>query len=383
MRKIFTLLVVAMAAVVSSRGEIAFRLLPVTSVDGLDASFAVTIDQKLATAFTRLEALNETPDWALVVEPVIDIQEAVMTEGMIREVGRVKADLVLTAKNAYDGHTFATVTIPLTATAVGGEAKVLKSLAAQLKPTAPAFVRFVKQSRTRITDYYAKNCGSILTQAQTLASTGRADAAYSLLSAIDPSLDCYDAASAMMVELHPLLSPTVEEPVEPAAPVVEEEPAAAPVVETAPAPEPVVEEPAAPVEVKEPEPAPAPALRWTATVKSSAPDKWKVQLRSIELDKENGRLIIVVAFRNIALPYDNGVGMRCRTIVYGNGDSVDGSMATINGHSGASINAPYGVDVNVRIVVNGYGETPRPISIIQIDCPYSSMMTISDIHTIN
>lgn len=369
------------------RADIAFRLLPLKHADELTQAAAEVIDSKLATAFTRVEALSENTEWALVVDPELIIEESAATEGMIREVNKIKADLVLTAKNSYDGHTFATATLPLSATTAGGEAKAMKALAGSLKPTAPVFVRFVKQARQRIAEYYSANCGSILQQAQTLASTGRPEAAYSLLAAIDPSLDCYDSASTLMMELHALMTPDVEpapEPVEEVepAPVVEPEPVpdpepqdvAEPEPDPAPAPE-VNPAPAPVTEIKPAEPQPA----WTANVRSSAPDCWRARLKSIDFDPENERLIIVVGFTNVGLPYERNVGIGCSTMVYGNGDLGDKGDVTVNGKKYCTFDAPRGVEVNLRIVINNYGSGPVPVSIVRFDTASGSTLTISDI----
>lgn len=273
-----------LAGIVPARGEVTFRLLPLKHTDDIDAAVVSAVESKLATAFTRVEALNENPEWALVIEPEIIFDEITQTEGMVREVARVKGDLVLTAKNIFDGHTFATATLPLTASAAGGEAKAMKALATSIKPTAPVFVRFTKQARQRISEYYAENCSSILSQAQTLVSTGRPEAAYSLLAAIEPSLDCYDSASTLMIEIHRLITPDEPTPEQPET-VVEEQPLDVTLPEDIVAdPVPAVEPAAQPEPEATPDPVPAPAVvqtepapaveaspEWTAKVKSSAP----------------------------------------------------------------------------------------------------------------
>jgi len=381
-------MLLAMAfGMIQVRADIAFRLLPLKHTDEVTQDAAAVIDSKLATAFTRVEALSENQEWALVVEPELIIEESAATEGMIREVIRIKADLVLTAKNSYDGHTFATTTLPLSATAAGGRAKAMKALAGSLKPAAPVFVRFVKQARQRIAEYYSANCGSILQQAQTLASTGRPEAAYSLLAAIDPSLDCYDSASMLMMELHALMTPAVEpapEPVEEveSAPVVEPEPVPAPepqdMAEPEPEPEPAPEvnpEPAPVTEIKPAEPQP----EWTANVRSSAPDSWRARLKSIDFDRENERLILMVGFTNVGMSYERNVSIRCSTMVYGDGNFGDKSDVTVNGRKYCTFDAPRGVEVNLRIVINNYGSKPVPVSIVRFATVSGSTLAISDI----
>ncbi len=208
MKKIFYGIAGALLSVMTATAQtdVQFYVIGLQS-DKLDADAVSAVDTKLRSAFTRTMAASENPDNPFVIEPSIDFTEAVETEGLVMEVGRVKADLTLTAKNHIDGTVFNTVTIPLKGSATGGRAGAAKSMVASLKPTDPVFVRFVRKSRERIADYYAANCATILSQAQMLVEAGRYSEAQVLLSAISPQLSCYDQAYAMLADVVRNLSP--------------------------------------------------------------------------------------------------------------------------------------------------------------------------------
>lgn len=108
-------------------------------------------------------------------------------------------------------------------------------------------------------------------------------------------------------------------------------------------------------------------------------DMFKARLKSIDFDAENERMIIVVGYTNLGLSYERNVNIQCVTMVYGNGDIADKHNVTINGEKYCSFDAPKGVEVNLRIVINNYGSKPVPVSIVKFSTG-GYELTISDIH---
>lgn len=176
------------------------------SVTGMPADVAAAIEDKLLAALTRTEAVDMSQHNVFHIIPTIDFTEAAETEGMIREVARVQADLKLAACNPVDGTVYHMVTIPLKGSAAGGKDAAMRKLANSLKPTDPVFVRFVRTSRQRIQDHYAENFGNIIAQAQRLKGMGRYAEAASYLSAVPPSVACFDQSEALLGEIMPYLS---------------------------------------------------------------------------------------------------------------------------------------------------------------------------------
>lgn len=214
----------------------------------MPADVAGAIEDKLLAALSRTEAVDMSPHNVFHIIPAVDFTEVAETEGMMREVARVQADLKLSAWNPIDGTVYNTVIIPLKGSAAGGKDAAMRKLANSVKATDPVFVRFVRTSRQRIQDHYAENCGNIIAQAQRLKGMGRYAEAASYLSAVPPSVACFDQSEALMGEVMPYLmqapdtvvvervvETVVEVPVE-QQPVAEETPVVTEPVSKAPAP---------------------------------------------------------------------------------------------------------------------------------------------------
>lgn len=134
--------------------DIMFYLNPVES-NGIDGETARTIDSKIRQGIARSKAASENPDELFEIKPEFFLTDAGETDGMVMNVAKVKGELVLNLVSRIDGGVFNTAKFPLTGTAAGGKQAAIKSMAASLKPSAPAFVRFVRTSRERIKEYYA------------------------------------------------------------------------------------------------------------------------------------------------------------------------------------------------------------------------------------
>ncbi len=171
----------------------------------MPADVAGAIEDKLLAALSRTEAVDMSPHNVFHIIPAVDFTEVAETEGMMREVARVQADLKLSAWNPIDGTVYNTVIIPLKGSAAGGKDAAMRKLANSVKATDPVFVRFVRTSRQRIQDHYAENCGNIIAQAQRLKGMGRYAEAASYLSAVPPSVACFDQSEALMGEVMPYL----------------------------------------------------------------------------------------------------------------------------------------------------------------------------------
>lgn len=172
----------------------------------MPADVAGAIEDKLLAALSRTEAVDMSQYNVFHIIPAVDFTEVAETEGMMREVARVQADLKLSVWNPIDGTVYNTVIIPLKGSAAGGRDAAMRKLANSLKATDPVFVRFVRTSRQRIQDHYAENCGNIIAQAQRLKGMGRYAEAASYLSAVPPSVSCFDQSEALIGEVMPYLT---------------------------------------------------------------------------------------------------------------------------------------------------------------------------------
>lgn len=134
--------------------DIMFYLNPVDG-KGIDSEMARTLDSKIRQGIARSKAASENPDELFEIKPEFFISESGETDGMVLNVAKVKGELVLNLVSRIDGGVFNTVKFPLTGTAAGGKDAALKAMVASLKPSSPAFVRFVRTSRDRVKEYYA------------------------------------------------------------------------------------------------------------------------------------------------------------------------------------------------------------------------------------
>ncbi len=221
-RLLATIAFTLMAIWGSAQPDIRFTLASITHEELTDNA-AATINLRLNQAFNRTNALSDDQFTVFTIEPVIILNDISQTEGMVHEIASIKAELVLTARNIVDSTVYNSATMPLKAAATGGLDAAMKSLASGIKYTDPFFVRFIRNTRKKINDYYAENCAKILQRAQLLADSRKYAEAASYLSAVSDAVPCFEQASAILAEIVPYTSVTpdtviiervVERPVE-------------------------------------------------------------------------------------------------------------------------------------------------------------------------
>lgn len=209
LRACLATLLTVVAASTAMAGDTAVKFyLEGLKTSSMPADVAGAIEDKLLAALSRTEAVDMSQYNVFHIIPAVDFTEVAESEGMMREVARVQADLKLSVWNPIDGTVYNTVIIPLKGSAAGGKDAAMRKLANSVKATDPVFVRFVRTSRQRIQDHYAENCGNIIAQAQRLKGMGRYAEAASYLSAVPPSVACFDQSEALMGEVMPYLMQT-------------------------------------------------------------------------------------------------------------------------------------------------------------------------------
>ena len=190
----------------SQENAIKFNVLPIESSE-MPEAVTSTIGRKIATALNRSNAMTENAANVFAIRPEIVVTDAAESEGMIREVARVAAELTISAFNTVDGTVYHSATIPLKGSATGGnQAAEMKALANSMKATDPAYVRFVRTAAGyRINDYYAENCGNIIEEARKLMILKRYEEAASYLTGVPSSVSCYDQSTILLEEIAPYL----------------------------------------------------------------------------------------------------------------------------------------------------------------------------------
>ncbi|MCM1066110.1 MAG: hypothetical protein NC418_00880 [Muribaculaceae bacterium] len=359
MKRFFIGLAMAlMCLLMFAQGEsIRFTLLEATGED-VPAVAAKAFDTKLRTAFNRTQALTDDADALFAVRPTIVLEDEAATEGLVRDLSRLTGSLNLELFNTVDGTVMYGMAVPVSATVTGSKAEAFKKMATNIKSTDPVYVRFVKNARKKIVEYYDDNCATIVQRAQTLADTGKGPEAAALLESVPAETDCYETARQLLAELAgaPVVLPdtvvvenVVEVPVE--VPVY---------VEVAPEP--------APAPAPAPEPAPEPA---GPTIKLSHPDRFSFKVLSCTGSRIGEQVTIVGEFVNKACRYDQ-MSFRLDKAFDDNGNEFPYDNMKVRDYSRASINVPRNLPVKIQMKVYGVNPAVKTLSYLYLDFDYMS-----------
>lgn len=368
MKRILTALLTLFAAAgaLQASDEIRFAVTEISN-DGLTAEAASSLRDRVVRALSRVDAVSDNPYEVFDVVPSVELHDKQSTEGLVREVARITGDLTLRAVNRIDGTLYHSVTLPLSASATGGLNAAMQKLPQSVKPTDPVFVRFIRQARNKIDDYYAANCATIIAQAQLLADTGRAEEAASYLSGVTAHVPCYDAAAAIITEISrpaaALDTIVVEREVEVERVVEVEVPADTVVVER-------VVEVEVPVEVPVAAPAPAPAPQPQASPSPRVvvhADDLKVRILSCRGNLSTGRISIRVEILNLNPNKDRGYCIMEKAF---NADGEEYSERMVKyedrGISGGNYNLPYDIPVKMEFYIDNVRRRTPMLSFMQL-----------------
>lgn len=372
-QSVFALLLPALLAgegMCAQENAIKFNLLPFET-DELPAATVSTLSRKLATALDRSQASTEDAYNVFAVRPAVTLTDAAETEGMIREVARVAADMTISAFNTVDGTVYHSVTIPLKGTATGGKDAAMKAMANSMKPTDPVYVRFVRTARNRINDYYAENCGLIIEQARKLMTLQRYAEAANYLSGVPASVACYDQASVLLEEIAPYLNQApdtvvVEHVVEVPVEHIVEVPAEPDTVVVEKVVEKVVERP---VFVEQPS---VPVIRNTPSAPSSPRPKITIDGTELDFvvtgctgDISRGRITITAKITNTdarnSKPY-----VYFNTAITDSGTELTDLIIKERNYRSGNISMPDGVPVTVTFEITGVRQQYAMLSYVDI-----------------
>ena len=192
----------------SAQGNLQFNINRSAQKD-ISENVVNALDLKLKQIMNRNSAAAADAYNVFAIDPSIELTDIVSTEGMVQNVSVAKGNLTLIAKNKIDGAMYYTMTIPVKGDAFGNNEKALLKLISNIKVTDPAFTRFIRISRQKIEEYYDANCSVILQKAKSLSDQGKYKEAMSYLSAISPSLPCYQQSSELEKEISANIPPEV------------------------------------------------------------------------------------------------------------------------------------------------------------------------------
>ena len=184
----------------SAQGNLQFNINRSAQKD-ISEKVVNALDLKLKQIMNRNSAAAADAYNVFAIDPSIELTDIVSTEGMVQNVSVAKGNLTLIAKNKIDGAMYYAMTIPVKGDAFGDKEKALLKMISNIKVTDPAFTRFIRLSRQKIEEYYDANCSVILQKAKSLSDQGKYKEAMSYLSAIAPSLPCYQQSSELGKEI--------------------------------------------------------------------------------------------------------------------------------------------------------------------------------------
>ena len=193
----------------SAQGNLQFTINRSAQKD-ISETVVNALDLKLKQIMNRNSAAAADAYNVFAIDPSIELTDIVSTEGMVQNVSVAKGNLTLIAKNKIDGAMYYQMTIPVKGDAFGNNEKALLKMISNIKVTDPAFTRFIRISRQKIEEYYDANCSIILQKAKSLSDQGKYKEAMSYLSAISPSLPCYQQSYELEKEISANIPPEVQ-----------------------------------------------------------------------------------------------------------------------------------------------------------------------------
>ena len=201
MKKIFLSMMLGLLSLTgSAQGDLQFYINRSAQKD-ISEKVVNALDLKLKQIMNRNSAAAADAYNVFAIDPSIELTDIISTEGMVQNVSVAKGNLTLIAKNKIDGAMYYTMTIPVKGDAFGNDEKALLKMISNIKVTDPAFTRFIRISRQKIEEYYDANCSVIIQKAKSLSDQGKYKEAMSYLSAISPSLPCYQQSSELEKEI--------------------------------------------------------------------------------------------------------------------------------------------------------------------------------------
>ncbi|MDE6460233.1 MAG: hypothetical protein K2K52_05290 [Paramuribaculum sp.] len=113
-----------------------------------------------------------------------------------------KIEVTFILGDAVENKTYSSATIELSGMGIN-ETKAWQTAINGIKPANPTFKQMFEDASDKIAAFYSSNCNKIISQAKTLASTGKYDEAIaSLMSVPDICNDCYEKAMTAVSEIY-------------------------------------------------------------------------------------------------------------------------------------------------------------------------------------
>ena len=209
MKKLYFILLLLLNSALYTYAQNTINFQAMSPVEGnMSAEVSNALKLKVEQILSRNGAAATSLYNAFVVEPQLNLLDAMSTEGLIRNIHLVKAELTLLAKNALDGSIYGSIVIPITGNGKSSMDQTLRSLIANIKITDAQYSRFIKKEKKKIMDHYTQNCGTIMQKAQVMINTGKYEDAIAYLNCIPETTPCYEQAAEALIQVSELAKTT-------------------------------------------------------------------------------------------------------------------------------------------------------------------------------
>lgn len=122
----------------------------------LDTEQRMEIKSKLEAALAKLQCAGAAAKTPFVLIPEINVTGTNVTSGTKEAFVLIEGDLILVAKNRYDGTAYNELTLPLQKIVTGKSVNNPKSeLIKEINPKDRRLIRFIRNTRQRIVGKYS------------------------------------------------------------------------------------------------------------------------------------------------------------------------------------------------------------------------------------
>ncbi|MGH7616553.1 MAG: hypothetical protein ACREPM_04935, partial [Gemmatimonadaceae bacterium] len=181
--------------------ELSVAVVVPPAAPGIDEAVRVQVESRLSQLLTGTGFAAVPGGSTLVMYPSLVVLEERTLEGLQRRT-LVKLDLTLFMKNAADGVLFASTSQAIAGTGPNRNAAIVNAVSS-IQGGDPALQQFATSARSKINDYYARNCDGVIGDARTQATTGDIGRAMATVLSVPREIaSCHDRANAAAVQIY-------------------------------------------------------------------------------------------------------------------------------------------------------------------------------------
>lgn len=200
-RLLRTVLLITATASMSAQNDIMLRAGYPPDSSHTSAKIANILHMKVSQILNRNKAAAGGDFGEFIVIPRLSDVVSKSTSGLANNTTVTTGELTLTVANSYDNAEYFATTVPLRSVKPSLGNDPGEALASSINVTDATYVRFVRNARASISDYFANHCEEAIGRAKALADRGMHDNATLLLCAIPPSAPCAEEANTLLSEI--------------------------------------------------------------------------------------------------------------------------------------------------------------------------------------